>query len=78
MAAWAFARMTAAGRPVPQLGALRCVSDADGWCHCWQVREELREFASGVTGVPHFIINGKYHLSGAQDPETFAQVLAKV
>ncbi len=43
-----------------------------------QVREELREYAAGVTGVPHFIINGKYHLSGAQDPETFAQVLAKV
>ncbi|EIE19359.1 DSBA oxidoreductase [Coccomyxa subellipsoidea C-169] len=42
-----------------------------------QVREELREYAAGVTGVPHFIINGKYHLSGAQDPETFAQVLAK-
>ena len=43
-----------------------------------QVREELREYAAGVTGVPHFIINGKHHLSGAQDPETFAQVLSKV
>lgn len=42
-----------------------------------QVREELREYAAGVTGVPHFIINGKYHLSGAQDPDTLAQVLAK-
>ncbi|BDA43706.1 Uncharacterized protein YwbO [Coccomyxa sp. Obi] len=42
-----------------------------------QVREELREYAIGVTGVPHFIINGKYHLSGAQDPDVLAQVLAK-
>lgn len=42
-----------------------------------QVREELREYAAGVTGVPHFIINGKYHLSGAQDPEYLAEVLAK-
>lgn len=43
-----------------------------------QVREELREYAGGVNGVPHFIINGQYHLSGAQDPDTFAQVLRQV
>jgi predicted DsbA family dithiol-disulfide isomerase len=43
-----------------------------------QVREELREYAAGVTGVPHFIINGKYHFSGAQDPADMVQLLSKV
>ncbi len=30
----------------------------------------------GVTGVPCFIINGRYAVSGAQDPEVFSQVFA--
>jgi predicted DsbA family dithiol-disulfide isomerase len=30
----------------------------------------------GVTGVPCFIINGSYAVSGAQDPEVFSQVFA--
>ena len=32
----------------------------------------------GVTGVPCFIINGRYAISGAQDPEVFQQVFAVV
>ena len=32
--------------------------------------------AMGVTGVPCFIINGRYAISGAQDPEVFQQVFA--
>lgn len=32
--------------------------------------------AMGVNGVPCFIINGKYAVSGAQDPEVFLQVFA--
>ncbi len=30
---------------------------------------------SGVAGVPYFIIDGKYAVSGAQDPSVFLQVL---
>ncbi len=32
----------------------------------------------GVTGVPTFIINQKYALQGAQEPEAFLQVLDKI
>jgi predicted DsbA family dithiol-disulfide isomerase len=32
----------------------------------------------GVQGVPFFVFNNKYAVSGAQQPETFAQVLEKV
>ncbi len=31
-----------------------------------------------VTGVPAFVVNGKYMIPGAQDAETFAQVLGRV
>jgi predicted DsbA family dithiol-disulfide isomerase len=33
--------------------------------------------AYGITGVPFFVIDGKYGLSGAQDPSTFLEVLNK-
>jgi predicted DsbA family dithiol-disulfide isomerase len=32
----------------------------------------------GIQGVPFFVIDGKYGVSGAQDAETFANVLAQV
>ena len=32
----------------------------------------------GVTGVPHFVINGKFHLSGAQESETLRQIFDKL
>lgn len=32
----------------------------------------------GIRGVPFFVIDGQYGVSGAQAPETFAEVLAKV
>jgi predicted DsbA family dithiol-disulfide isomerase len=32
----------------------------------------------GVTGVPFFLINKKYGLTGAQPPDTFVQALKKV
>lgn len=44
-----------------------------------EVRAELelgREL--GVTGVPMFVFNGRYALSGAQDPDTFREALAMV
>ena len=32
----------------------------------------------GVTGVPHFVINGKFHLSGAQEADTLRQIFDKL
>ncbi len=32
----------------------------------------------GIRGVPFFVIDGKYGVSGAQDPSTFAQALRQV
>ena len=32
----------------------------------------------GVTGVPMFVFNGRYALSGAQDPDTFREALAMI
>ena len=32
----------------------------------------------GIRGVPFFVIDGKYGVSGAQAPETFAQALKQV
>ena len=34
--------------------------------------------AYGIRGVPFFVLDGKYGLSGAQPPETFAEALAQV
>ena len=31
-----------------------------------------------VTGVPAFIVNGKYMIPGAQDADTFVRVLSKM
>ncbi|KXK50144.1 MAG: DsbA family oxidoreductase [Anaerolineae bacterium] len=43
------------------------------------VLNEARQMSqAGITGVPFFIFNGKWALSGAQPPRVFAEVLAKV
>ncbi|MEO6199603.1 MAG: DsbA family oxidoreductase [Cryobacterium sp.] len=34
--------------------------------------------AYGIQGVPFFVIDGRYGISGAQDPDTFAQALRQV
>jgi predicted DsbA family dithiol-disulfide isomerase len=36
-------------------------------------REVEDAYRRGVSGVPNFTINGRYELSGAQDPKTFVQ-----
>jgi predicted DsbA family dithiol-disulfide isomerase len=33
--------------------------------------------AYGINGVPFFVIDGRYGISGAQSAETFAQALAQ-
>lgn len=44
-----------------------------------EVADELR-FAheNGITAVPTYVVDGKWAIPGAQDPETFAQVLRKM
>lgn len=47
--------------------------------HAGQVRAEEQYWVEqNITGVPAFIINGKYMVPGAQDAETFGRVLEKV
>lgn len=42
------------------------------------VESQIRQVqAAGVTGVPYFVIDDRYGLSGGQPPEAFAQVLAQ-
>ncbi|KAG0625254.1 hypothetical protein M758_2G040400 [Ceratodon purpureus] len=38
-----------------------------------EVLAEERKFKRGVSGVPHFVINGRYQISGAQPPEAFVE-----
>ena len=43
------------------------------------VKQEIRHYQNlGVSGVPFFIINQKYGLSGAQPPEVFIEALTEV
>tara|TARA_B110000208_G_C11623338_1_gene378063 strand:+ start:231 stop:716 length:486 start_codon:yes stop_codon:yes gene_type:complete len=39
--------------------------------------EELRRSMS-ISGVPFFVLGGKYAVSGAQDPSAFTQIFAKL
>ncbi|XP_068656950.1 uncharacterized protein [Aristolochia californica] len=36
-----------------------------------EVYEDIRTFSSHISGVPHYVINGKQELNGAQPPEAF-------
>jgi predicted DsbA family dithiol-disulfide isomerase len=43
------------------------------------VADDLREARSlGITGVPFFVIDGRYGISGAQQAEVFSQALARI
>ncbi|MFT2009812.1 DsbA family oxidoreductase [Pontibacter sp. 13R65] len=55
----------------------------EGFFESEQGKAEVRQLeqwaqSSGITGVPAFIINNKYLISGAQPPEAFHQVFAQV
>jgi predicted DsbA family dithiol-disulfide isomerase len=41
-------------------------------------QDQYEAYQIGVQGVPFFVFNNKYAVSGAQSPEVFAQVLDKV
>lgn len=44
-----------------------------------EVMAELREgYENGVTAVPTFVFNGNWAVPGAQEPDTFAQVLRRM
>ncbi|KAK4035440.1 DSBA-like thioredoxin domain-containing protein [Parachaetomium inaequale] len=44
-----------------------------------EVDAEVQEAKStGIRGVPRYIIQGKYEVDGAQDPQSFLEVFAKV
>ena len=38
-----------------------------------EVLQEERKHHRGVSGVPHFIVDGRYQISGAQPPESFLE-----
>ena len=46
--------------------------------NCMQVLHEVKTLAKGVTGVPFFIVDDRYSLSGAQDADTFLKVFEKL
>ncbi|ANP72607.1 DsbA family oxidoreductase [Cryobacterium arcticum] len=47
--------------------------------HLAAVKADVAQAAEyGINGVPFFVIDGKYGISGAQDPSTFAQALRQV
>lgn len=51
----------------------------DGSAFTEEVRADEKEAARlGIRGVPYFVINRKYAVSGAQPPEVFLQALEKV
>lgn len=36
-----------------------------------EVNEELQQYSAQISGVPHYVINGKFHLNGGQPTENF-------
>lgn len=58
-------------------GEVRQMLDSDAYAQ--EVRiDEYHARQIGVRGVPYFVFNDKYAVSGAQPAELFAEVLAKV
>ena len=53
----------------------QCLASAQARAHIQEEDEEARRL--GVDGVPFFIFNRRYSLSGAQDPETLLETMLK-
>jgi predicted DsbA family dithiol-disulfide isomerase len=46
--------------------------------YAYKVKQDIQEARSiGASGVPFFVFNRKYAISGAQPPEVFLQTLQK-
>ena len=64
---------TEVGLPSAQVQAV-----LDGDAHADAVRADEQQAARyGITGVPFFVADGKYAVSGAQPPETLLQLLQR-
>ncbi|MBU8880450.1 DsbA family oxidoreductase [Bacillus sp. FJAT-29790] len=57
--------------------ALNILQDKTAFANDVRIDEAIAQ-QYGISGVPYFIINQKYAISGAQPPETFANALQKV
>ena len=57
--------------------ALKILNDKQAYANDVRIDEAIAQ-QYGIRGVPYFIINNKYAISGAQAPETFASALQKV
>ncbi len=55
---------------------LRSLQDHEYLADVQADMRQAREY--GINGVPFFVIDGRYGVSGAQSPEVFAQALAQV
>jgi len=51
---------------------------ASGALKAEMLKDEAAAHKLGINGVPHFIFDGKYSISGAQDPKYFLATLKKI
>lgn len=40
--------------------------------------KEMTTYGRGVSGVPHFIVDGQYKMGGAQPPEIFSELFTQI
>ena len=64
---------TEVGLPAEQV---RAVLDGDAYADAVRA-DELQAARYGITGVPFFVADGKYAVSGAQPPEVLLQLLQR-
>src|SRR5258708_9315080 len=64
---------TAARLPAPPVQA---VLDGDAYADAWRA-DQQQAARDGITGVPFFVADGKYAVSGAQPPEVLLQFLPR-
>mmetsp|Transcript_14477 Transcript_14477/g.34222 ORF Transcript_14477/g.34222 Transcript_14477/m.34222 type:complete len:152 (+) Transcript_14477:256-711(+) len=43
-----------------------------------ETKQDLAKYGRGISGVPHFIIDGKYGIGGAQPTEAFVEIFEEL
>lgn len=43
-----------------------------------EVQQMMASYPRSISGVPHFVIDGSVHVSGAQPPESFVQIFNSI
>lgn len=43
-----------------------------------EVKKEMATYAKGVSGVPYFIVDGRFKMGGAQPPEAFSEIFEEL